>query len=139
MAMHLDKELPCGITASYHRILAVSINLNTPAGPEITGPVVSVEVGEYLSKEARDKGLAPIRTEVRTLVMGEEMKAILAPVYARLSEPMDYEERPVYDPADIAKLNSTPGPELGDWTPAPAGVERIPLRPCLGYEGACEV
>jgi hypothetical protein len=129
MAMLLEKELPSKVVASYHRILAMSVQFNLQnANPGVTGPLVSVEIGEYLSHAAREAGALPVRTEVRSFVAGGDVKAFLAPLYTLLSRPMTYEtvEVPHYE-------SLSP-----DGTPTMKGVTR-PARPALGYEGAAAV
>jgi hypothetical protein len=119
MALILTKTLPSHIEATYHRILALSIQY-APQGvnPGVTGPLVTVEIGEYLNKAARDAGAEPARREVRTFVAGGDIKAFMGPIYRLLSAPMEYEEVPSEDPQATPTLR--------------------PLRPELGYEGAAE-
>lgn len=118
MALLLEKQLPSGVVVSYHRILSINVNFNRAGLNEgVTGPLCTVEIGEYLSKEARDAGSIPVRTEVRSFVSSDDIKQFCAPLYRMLSAPMTFldlspEENPSGDPQ--------------------------PARPYLGYEGAGE-
>lgn len=97
MAMLLEKVLPSGVTTSYHRICSISVQYAPRVTNEgVTGPVVTVEIGEYLSPEARAAGAVPANTEVRHFVASDDVKAFLAPLYALLSQPLD----PVLDPPE---------------------------------------
>lgn len=94
MALQLDKALPSGVTATYHRILSMSVQYNLVGmNPGMTGPLVTLEIGEYLSQEARDSGATPLRTEVRSFMATEDIKAFLGPIYTILaSQPLGYQD-----------------------------------------------
>jgi len=86
MALGLPKDLACGVTAAYHRILSLSVQYNLAGMNEgTTGPVVTLEIGEYVSKEARDSGAVPVRTEVRSFMATDDIRAFLRPIYNLLA------------------------------------------------------
>lgn len=144
--MFLPRELPSLVTATYHRILRVSVDYALQgANSGVDGPLVSLEIGEYLSAEARHAGALPIRTEVRTFVTSDDAKAFLGLLYAALSRPVDEPPEPVETPAVPAStLPGEPVPaEPAETPPTSAFIppaEPEPAKPSprvlLGYEGA---
>ncbi|MFN9029637.1 MAG: hypothetical protein ACK54C_02105 [Betaproteobacteria bacterium] len=83
MAMQKDIEFPSGVVATYHRILRASADFVSRPGYTI----LYVEVGCYLSKEAREAGKAPVTTEQRTIALqGNEPSRDT--LYSVLSQPV---------------------------------------------------
>ena len=117
MALLLPRDLPSGVTTTYHRILRANFNFNPPPEYLAEGIEVLVElvVGEYLSQEARLAGKQPVRHEVFTIPANS--KSILTDIYRFLGA----------DPAeDLAVINSD----------ALDGIPDTPPPPTYGYEGA---
>jgi len=89
MAMSLPRELPSGVTTTYHRILRANFNFNPPPAYQADGitVLVELEIGEYLSHEARLDGKNPVRSEVRCIPANEGTKSVLDAIYQFLSQP----------------------------------------------------
>jgi hypothetical protein len=126
MALILDKELPSGVVASYHRILRFTVDYQ-PMNPEVREPVVTVEIGEYVDGNVRAAGKWPIRTETKAFALsdwaGADPRKLL---YAELAQPVEYTQVPIpehlkNDPATLSN---------------PYYQTKVPKRPALGYEGA---
>jgi hypothetical protein len=126
MALELEKQLPSGVSARYHRILRLSVDYQ-PLNPEVREPVVTVEIGEYLNEAARRDGKWPLRTEVKTFLLSEwSNKDPRDAIYTELTKPVEYVQVPIPehlkdDPATLTN---------------PYFQTSIPKRPALGYEGA---
>ena len=83
MAMQKPIEFPSGVVAEYHRILRANADFVSHPGKTL----VTVEVGCYLNREARDAGRPPVMTEIRTaLIEGTEPSR--EAVYGWLSQPV---------------------------------------------------
>jgi hypothetical protein len=103
--MHKPIEFPSGVVADYHRILRANADFVSHPGKTL----VTVEIGCYLNREARDAGRPPVMTEIRTaLIEGQEPSR--EAVYGWLSQP-------------VRKVHSV--------TPVPRGegiVENVPIE-----------
>ena len=128
MALQLPKEHPSGVVAAYHRILRCSIDFAPQAANEgVTGPLVTVEIGEYLDEVSRRAGKLPVRTEVKTLVLSDlQGKDLRDVIYAELAKPVEYVHVPVPE-----HLKDDPVILSNPYFSA-----KIPVRPALGYEGS---
>jgi len=83
MAMQKPIEFPSGVVAEYHRILRANADFVSHPGKTL----VTVEIGCYLNKEARDAGKQPVMTEMRTVLI-EGQEPTREAVYGWLSQPV---------------------------------------------------
>lgn len=73
MAIELAKDLDCGVSASYHRIIHITLDLSPQAAnPGVDGPLVHVVVGEYATEAARLAGARPVRHEHYAWVLTQQ-------------------------------------------------------------------
>jgi hypothetical protein len=88
MALLIERELPSGVRTTYHRILRCNFNFNPPKAYQDDGifVMVEIEVGEYLSEEARRDGRDPARREVFSIPADAGTKSVMSSIYAFLAK-----------------------------------------------------
>lgn len=87
--MAISKIIPleCGLDSRYHRIMAISVRYDTDGlNPGVTGPLVTMDLGHYTTKAARNTGARPVRTSTVTFVASGDIQDFLAPLYRALNQ-----------------------------------------------------
>ena len=64
MALNLTKTLPTGVVLTYHRILSARIDYDTNR--------VEMQIGSYISEEARRSGKTPVEILQTSIALGGE-------------------------------------------------------------------